>query len=106
MEESKSKEALECGAAFTKETSAYGTQTRIPVNSSVKYDLVGKLVEETKLTRKDVIAILRGIKRLFLISLKIILKSSLSRQLHSLMRKRQQPLSSTLLMPFWISITV
>ena len=63
MEESKSKEALECGAAFTKETSAYGTQTRIPVNSSVKYDLVGKLVEETKLTRKDVIAILRGIKK-------------------------------------------
>ena len=45
-------------------------------------------------------------KRLFLISLKIILKSSLSRQLHSLMRKRQQPLSSTLFMPFWISITV
>lgn len=66
MEESKSKEALECGAAFTKETSAYGTQTRIPVNSSVKYDLVGKLVEETKLTRKDVYAILTGIsKRLF-----------------------------------------
>ena len=63
MEESKSKEALECGAAFTKETSAYGTQIRIPVNSSVKYDLVGKLVEETKLTRKDVIAILRGIKK-------------------------------------------
>lgn len=63
MEESKSKEVLECGAAFTKETSAYGTQTRIPVNSSVKYDLVGKLVEETKLTRKDVIAILRGIKK-------------------------------------------
>ena len=63
MEEIKSKEALECGAAFTKETSAYGTQTRIPVNSSVKYDLVGKLVEETKLTRKDVIAILRGIKK-------------------------------------------
>lgn len=63
MEEIKSKEALECGAAFTKETSAYGTQTRIPVNSSVKYDLVGKLVEETKLTRKDVIAILCGIKK-------------------------------------------
>lgn len=63
MEESKSKEALECGAAFTKETSAYGTQIRISVNSSVKYDLVGKLVEETKLTRKDVIAILRGIKK-------------------------------------------
>ena len=64
MEEIKSKEALESGAAFVKETSAsYGTQTRISVNSSVKYDLVGKLVEETKLTRKDIIAILRGIQK-------------------------------------------
>ena len=64
MEEIKSKEALEAGTAFVKETSAsYGTKTRISANSSVKYDLVGKLVEETKLTRKDVIAILRGIQK-------------------------------------------
>lgn len=64
MEEIKSKEELEAGAAFVKEASAsYGTKTRISVNSSVKYDLVGKLVEETKLTRKDVIAILRGIQK-------------------------------------------
>ena len=48
MEEIKSKETLEAG---------------ISANSSVKYDLVGKLVEETKLTRKDVIAILRGIQK-------------------------------------------
>ena len=38
-----------------------------------------------------------------LISLKIILKSSLSRQLHLINEKWQQPLSSTLLMPFWIN---
>lgn len=64
MEEIKSKEELEAGAAFVKEASAsYGTKTRISVNSSVKYDLVGKLVEETKLTRKDVIAILSGIQK-------------------------------------------
>lgn len=64
MEEIKSKEALEAGAAFVKEASAsYGAKTRISVNSSVKYDLVGKLVEETKLTRKDVIAILRGLQK-------------------------------------------
>ena len=64
MEEIKSKEALESGAAFVKEASAsYGTKTRISANSSVKYDLVGKLVEETKLTRKDVIAILQGIQK-------------------------------------------
>lgn len=64
MEEIKSKEALESGAAFIKETSSsYGTKTQISVNSSVKYDLVGKLVEETKLTRKDIIAILCGIQK-------------------------------------------
>ena len=64
MEEIKSKEALESGLAFVKENSdSYNTQTRISANSSVKYDLVGKLVEETKLTRKDVIAILRGVQK-------------------------------------------
>ena len=64
MEEIKSKEILESGLAFVKETSdSYGAQTRISANSSVKYDLVGKLVEETKLTRKDVIAILRGVRK-------------------------------------------
>ena len=64
MEEIKSKETLESGGAFIKDASAsYGTKTRISANSSVKYDLVGKLVEETKLTRKDVIAILRGIQK-------------------------------------------
>ena len=64
MEEIKSKEDLESGAAFIKETSSsYGTKTQISVNSSVKYDLVGKLVEETKLTRKDIIAILCGIQK-------------------------------------------
>lgn len=64
MDEIKSKETLESGAAFVKEKSdSYGTQTRISANSSVKYDLIGKLVEETKLTRKDVIAILRGIDK-------------------------------------------
>ena len=64
MEEIKSKEALESGSAFIKETSSsYGTKTQISANSSVKYDLVGKLVEETKLTRKDIIAILCGIQK-------------------------------------------
>ena len=64
MEEIKSKEALESGAAFIKETSSsYGTKTQISANSSVKYDLVGKLVEETKLTRKDIIAILCGTQK-------------------------------------------
>ena len=57
----KSKEELVSGASFAKEESAsYGVT--ITANSNVKYDLIGKLVDETGLTRKAVIAILQGIQ--------------------------------------------
>lgn len=56
-----SKETLENGASFVKEAStSYGND--IAVNSNVKYDLIGKLVEVTGLTRKAVIKILQGIQ--------------------------------------------
>ncbi len=56
-----SKETLENGGAFVKqEAASYGDD--IVVNSNVKYDLIGKLVEETGLTRKAVIKILQGIQ--------------------------------------------
>lgn len=56
-----SKETLESGASFVKEEStSYGND--IAVNSNVKYDLIGKLVEVTGLTRKAVIKILQGIQ--------------------------------------------
>ena len=56
-----SKDALSSGASFVKEKSAsYGAT--VTANSNVKYDLVGKLVDETGLTRKAIIAILRGIQ--------------------------------------------
>lgn len=61
MESIESKDDLLSGTAFAKEDSAsYGVTIR--ANSNVKYDLVGKLVEETGLTRKAVIRILQGIK--------------------------------------------
>ena len=64
MDEIKSKEALEGGAAFTKEESAtYEARRQIRASRSVKYDLVGKLVEETGLTRKAVVDILTGIQK-------------------------------------------
>jgi type III restriction enzyme len=64
MEEIKSKEQLKSGDAFVKEESGtYGTQKAIVANRGVKYDLVGKLVEETGLTRKAVIQILTGIQK-------------------------------------------
>lgn len=57
----KSKEELVSGASFKKEKStSYGVT--ITANSNVKYDLIGKLVDETGLTRKAVIAILQGIQ--------------------------------------------
>ena len=61
MEQIKSKEDLASGVSFVKEESgSYGHA--ISVSNSVKYDLIGKLVEETKLTRKAIIRILQGIQ--------------------------------------------
>lgn len=64
LDQIESKETLNHGEAFVKEKvttmNAYST---ITANSSVKYDLVGKVVEDTGLTRKDVVAILTGIRK-------------------------------------------
>ncbi len=61
MDTIKSKEDLVSGASFVKEKSAsYGVT--ITANSNVKYDLIGKLVDETSLTRKAIIQILQGIQ--------------------------------------------
>lgn len=61
MDEIKSKEELSSGSSFVKEESgSYDISTS--ANSNVKYDLVGKLVDETGLTRKAIIDILQGIK--------------------------------------------
>ena len=57
----KSKEELLSGASFVKEEDdSYGVTIR--ANSNVKYDLIGKLVDETGLTRKALVAILKGIQ--------------------------------------------
>ena len=61
MDTIKSKEDLVAGVSFVKEESgSYGV--RVAANSNVKYDLIGKLVDETGLTRKAIIAILQGIQ--------------------------------------------
>ena len=63
MENISSKEELATGGSFVKDKSgSYGID--IAANSNVKYDLVGKLVDETGLTRKAIIAILQGIQPL------------------------------------------
>lgn len=61
MEDIKSKENLATGNAFVKDTS--GTYQRtITASSNVKYDLIGKIVDDTGLTRKAIIQILQGIQ--------------------------------------------
>lgn len=64
MNEIQSKESLLEGTSFVKESAdTYTAARRIHASNSVKYDLVGKLVAETGLTRKAVVAILTGIEK-------------------------------------------
>ena len=64
MEEIKSRDELLEGSAFSKSrSSTYDSSKRIRTNHSVKYDLIGKLVAETGLTRKAVVQILTGIEK-------------------------------------------
>lgn len=61
MDSIQSRESLLSGASFVKEESAsYGRQ--MAASSNVKYDLIGKLVDETGLTRKAIVQILTGIE--------------------------------------------
>lgn len=61
MEDIKSKEDLATGNSFVKDIS--GTYQRtVTASSNVKYDLIGKLVDDTGLTRKAIIQILQGIQ--------------------------------------------
>ena len=56
-----SKSALESGEAF-KKNEQQSKSVDISANENVKYDLVGKITENTGLTRKSVVEILRGIE--------------------------------------------
>ena len=62
MKDIKSKEELLSGAAFVKESGEYRT-AQVSSNSNVKYDLVGKVVAETGLTRAAAVRILQGIEK-------------------------------------------
>ena len=61
MEQIKSKEELISGVSFVKEEFSSCSNV-IAASSNVKYDLIGKLVDETGLTRKAIIQILQGIQ--------------------------------------------
>ena len=61
MSQISSKEQLQSGEAFTRDKSDQYSTT-VSANSNVKYDLIGKLVDETGLTRKAIVKILQGIQ--------------------------------------------
>ena len=61
MSQIESKEELEQGEAFTKKK-AVNYRKNTDTNLSMKYDLIGKLVDETDLTRKAIVQILQGIQ--------------------------------------------
>jgi type III restriction enzyme len=57
----KSKEILEKGEAFEQVRIGHTKTSVIHADNSVKYDLAGKIVDETGLTRRAVVSILKGI---------------------------------------------
>jgi type III restriction enzyme len=62
MEDIKSREQLQSGAAFVREVSvAYNVG--VSANTMVKYDLIGKIVAGTGLTRHAAVAVLRGVQK-------------------------------------------
>ena len=63
MEKISSKEELESGGAFIKSNSEI-SKVDSEINTNVKYDLIGKIVSETGLTRNTVGNILRNIEKL------------------------------------------
>lgn len=65
MDKISSKDALTNGTAFNRiSTSSQDAETKIHASNNVKYDLVGKLVSETGLTRKNIVEILTGIDKI------------------------------------------
>ncbi|MGI6572356.1 MAG: hypothetical protein ACOX19_02795 [Fermentimonas sp.] len=62
LESIKSKESLQQGEGF-KETENKQIVVDTSANASVKYDLIGKIVDETGLTRKAIVKILTGIEK-------------------------------------------
>ena len=61
MRDIKSKQDLFAGVAFQTKANVKKTEKITAVGTSVKYDLIGKLTEETGLTRPTVVAILQKI---------------------------------------------
>ena len=79
MKEIKSKDTLLEGSSFEKQKSGTYDEHKVATNSSVKYDLVGNLVEELALHERLLFRSLLEFSLWYSISLKIIQKSLLFR---------------------------
>lgn len=62
MADIQSREQLQSGEAFT-HTESETRMVELMASNSVKYDLIGKIVAETGLTRKAVVSILKGMEK-------------------------------------------
>lgn len=62
MDDIQSKEQLRSGEAFVREKSKI-YKANVVSNTAVKYDLIGKVVEETGLTRRTIVQIMCGIEQ-------------------------------------------
>ena len=63
MRSIKSKQDLFDGLAFENKPNQTKTESISATNTSIKYDLIGKLVDETGLTRETIVKILVGIEK-------------------------------------------
>ena len=63
MKSIKSKQDLFDGLAFENKPNQTKTESISATNTSIKYDLIGKLVDETGLTRETIVKILVGIEK-------------------------------------------
>lgn len=63
MEKIDSKDSLLSGTAFREVQNHSSHEIELAASQNIKYDLVGKLVSETGLTRRDMISILQGISK-------------------------------------------
>ena len=63
MDSIKSKQDLFDGLAFKNKPNQTKTESISATNTSIKYDLIGKLVDETGLTRETIVKILVGIEK-------------------------------------------
>ena len=63
MNDSISREKVEQNDLFTQKENSSNSYAILPIKNDIKYDLIGKICDETELTRKTIAKILSGIRK-------------------------------------------